>query len=135
MKTGPLDRLFSEYIRRRAIDLVGGCQRCLALKYDSTKEDGSVYEAYKYLDCSHYHGRTSKSVRWDEDNCIGLCFGCHQYLEHHPHEHEEFFKKHLGEQKWNMLLSRSRPGNKPDQASLILYYTHKVKHLRSEQNA
>jgi len=57
IKIDPLDALFSEYIRCRAIKEVHGCERCLAWKVD-----------YKGLECSHFHGRAQKSTRWDEDN-------------------------------------------------------------------
>lgn len=31
----------------------------------------------KKLQCSHYHGRATKSTRFDEDNCIALCYYHH----------------------------------------------------------
>ena len=89
----PLDKLFSEFIRRRAGH---GCERC-----------GHWKASYLELECSHFIGRAKKSVRWDEGNAAGLCFGCHQYLGSHPLEHVEWFKQRLGD-KFDLLLARSR---------------------------
>jgi len=110
IKIDPLDRLFSLYIRGR--DKV--CQRC----------GGKVQH------CAHFHGRARKSVRWDEDNACGLCFGCHQFLDSHALDKVEFFKARLGEDKYNMLNSRMRNMYpKPDKNLLMLYYTEKMQEV------
>ena len=116
MKLDPLDKLFSEFIRRRAMQRVGGCERCLNGKID-----------YKQLQCSHFHGRAKKSVRWDEDNAIGLCGACHMYLGARPTEHVEFFKKLLGD-KFDLLQTRSKPG-KPDKELIQLYLRQQIEKL------
>lgn len=109
IRIDPLDKLFSRYIRLR--DKV--CQRC----------GGKVQH------CAHFHGRSSKSVRWDEDNACGLCYGCHQYLDSHPVEKVEFFKSRLGE-KYDLLNARLRQIHpKPDKTLLYLYFTVKIKEL------
>ncbi len=105
-KRDPLDTLVSEFIRKRAIVRVGGCERCSSQKYDSTREDGSTYPAYMLLQCSHFIGRSTQATRWDEDNAAGLCGGCHMYLEHHPYEHTEWFTNHLGIEVMDLLRAR-----------------------------
>ena len=116
IKLDPLDILFSKYIRLRAMEMVGGCERCLSSKKD-----------YKGLQCSHFFGRSRKSVRWDEDNAAGLCFGCHQYLGSHPLEHTEWFKARLGERAFDMLNCRMRKTHpKPDRKLIELYYRQKL---------
>ncbi len=110
IKLSPLDKLFSIFIRQRAMQRVGGCERCLTPKRD-----------YNQLQCSHFHGRSRKSVRWDEDNAAGLCFGCHQHFTSHPLEHVEWFKKHLGEE-FDLLEGRMRIIGMPDVEVLTLYY-------------
>ena len=117
IKLDKLDVLFSQYVRMRAIKLVHGCERCLAYKKD-----------YKELQCSHFFGRSRKSTRWDEDNCAGICFGCHQYLGSHPLEHVEFFKERLGD-KFDLLQARMKIMGKPDKTALKLYYTELIKEL------
>ena len=107
-----LDILFSKYIRLR--DKV--CQRCLT-------HGNSIAAA-------HFHGRGSKSVRWDEDNACALCLGCHSYLDGHPLEKVEFFKNRLGEEKFNQLNGRYKiTWPKPDKALLTIYYNQKIREL------
>ena len=126
-KSDPLDSLFSEYIRRRAIRRVGGCERCLDEKPSNRREDGSIRPAYMELQCSHFVSRNVKSVRWDEDNAAGLCGGCHMYLEHNPHEHQAWFLSHLGEERYDLLQGRRRATGKPDRNALAIYYKTKLK--------
>ncbi len=119
MKLDPLDKLFSEFIRRRAIQRVGGCERCLTGK-----------TSYKQLQCSHFHGRARRSVRWDESNAAGLCPGCHMYLTAHPLEHVEWFKQYIGEVEFDLLQSRMRQTRpKPDQNLLMIYYRQKCEEM------
>ncbi len=90
-KADPLDTLFSEVVRRRAN---GRCERCLHRK------------SFEELQCSHYKGRSRKSVRWDLDNAAGLCLECHKYLEEHPEVHREWFRDRLGE-RFDLLNIRA----------------------------
>ena len=129
-KRDPLDTLFSEYVRRRALARVGGCERCKAQKHDTTREDGTTRPAYMDLQCSHYIGRTTKVVRWDEDNSAGLCGGCHTHLEHNPHDHHAWFFTHLGQDSYDMLQARRRHGQRPDRHALELYYKVKITQLK-----
>ena len=110
-----LDTLFSLYIRIRAMKRVGGCERCLKKK-----------TSYKQLQCSHFFGRAKKSLRWDEDNAAGLCFGCHQYLGSHPLEHTKWFEEYLGEAKFTLLQARERIIQKPDREAITLYLKDKI---------
>lgn len=87
-----LDKLFSEYIRKRAMKLVGGCQRCKTPKTD-----------YKQLDCAHNESRNKKSVRWHEDNAAGLCGGCHRYIDDNAADKVEFFRNLVGDFKYDAL--------------------------------
>lgn len=82
-----LDKLFSQYIRKKAIKLVGGCQRCLTPK-----------KSYKELQCIHFHSRRKMTVRFHENNAIGGCGACHLYLHGNPHDAVTFWQKHLGDE-------------------------------------
>uniref|UniRef100_A0A6H2A1D5 Uncharacterized protein n=1 Tax=viral metagenome TaxID=1070528 RepID=A0A6H2A1D5_9ZZZZ len=92
----------------------GGCERC-----------GTPKESYLKLQCCHFHGRSAKSVRWDEDNAAGMCMGCHTYLDGHPMEKVEFFKTLLGEEAFDKLNARYRQMGKPDKKMLMIYFTEK----------
>lgn len=126
----PLDKLFSEYIRRRALERVGGCERCLTFKNDIVKDNGESFPSYKQLQCSHFIGRARRAVRWDEDNAVGLCAGCHMYLTAHPTEHVKFFMDYLGEEKVDLLMARNRERTKPDIEAITLYYKEKIRELK-----
>ena len=125
IKISLLDSKFSEVIRRRAILNTGGCERCLTPKYDIQKDNGDIFKAWKLLQCSHFIGRATKSVRWDEDNACGLCGGCHMYLTAHPMEHVEFFKNRLGD-RYDLLQARTR-NIKPDKYAIYLYLNELLK--------
>lgn len=120
VRIDPLDKVVSEYIRKRAVVRCGGCERCLTPKM------------WKELQACHFHGRSRRSVRYDESNLIGACFGCHQYLDSHPLEKIEFFKTLLGEKEFELLNSRMRNIGKPDREALGIYYREKIKELDKE---
>lgn len=131
MKLDPLDRLFSEFIRRRAISRVGGCERCLSARYDILKDDGSVFPRWKQLQCSHFHGRSKKSVRWDEDNAAGLCGACHIRFGSQGEEHRQHFIEILGQEGFDLLNARASKPGKPDKKLLMIYYREKIKEYES----
>jgi len=125
-----LDKLFSEFIRKRAMVESGGCQRCLTQKRDIVKDNGELYPAYKQLQCSHFIGRSRKSVRFDESNAIGVCGACHLYLTAHPLEHVEFFKNKLGERAFDLLQARARTSAKYlDKEAIGLYLKAKIEEI------
>jgi hypothetical protein len=124
-----LDQLFSQYIRMRAIRIVGGCERCLTPKYDIQKDNGKVYPAWKQLQCSHFYGRSCQPTRYDSDNACGLCGACHMYLTSRPEEHRAFFLQRLGQESFDLLAGRMRIMGKADKEALYLYYTWKLKEI------
>lgn len=96
------DSKFSEYIRTRDN---WTCQRCLR-KYKE-KSQG--------LHCSHFFGRRNESVRFDPENCVSLCFGCHKYFDEHDREaYREFKIKQLGEKQFELLTIKARTPKKKD---------------------
>jgi hypothetical protein len=60
-----LDKLFSEFIRRRGS--VRGKNTCVSC--------GTVLP-WQRLQCGHYHRRVHLETRWDEDNCWPQCMAC-----------------------------------------------------------
>lgn len=61
-----LDKLFSEYIRRKYSDGNG-----MALCYTCQK-----YAHWKELQCGHFVSRAQLATRFSEDNCRVQCAGC-----------------------------------------------------------
>lgn len=130
VKIDPLDKLFSQYIRMRAIQLCGGCERCLTPKYDIEKEDGNIFPAWKQLDCAHLLGRWKKSIRWDVDNAIGACGGCHLVIDRDHSEKEAFIVSHLGQERYDLLKARARiPARYLDRAALTIYLKIKIREM------
>jgi len=93
IKISKADKYFSLYIRNKD----KRCMRCLRQL------------AVEELQCSHYFGRRMASVRWDENNCDSLCFGCHRFWEKEDREaYREFKIKQLGEKGFNQLNIKAR---------------------------
>ena len=116
-----LDKLFSEYIRKRAIKRAGGCERCQTWK-------GS----WKELDCAHYHSRRKYSTRWHELNACGLCGGCHFYLDSHPQEKIDFFRVLLNGdfEKLNISAEMMARYSDNDYTLTAIYLKQKIKELK-----
>ena len=112
----PLDKLFSQYIRMRAMSRVHGCERCGAWKAD-----------YKQLQCAHLISRWHKSTRWDEDAAVGLCGGCHLWIDHEAEEKLELLKSIIGEDKVLLLKARARtPARYLDKEAIRLYLMNQL---------
>jgi len=80
-----LDELYSEYIRKRAMYLTHGCQRCLSWKND-----------WHELQAAHCFGRGNGTTRHDIRNGAGICGGCHLYIDTHEEAKFDFFRKLIG---------------------------------------
>jgi 5-methylcytosine-specific restriction endonuclease McrA len=88
------DTLFSQYIKKRDKYT---CQRC-----------GKQPDP-RGLHCSHYFRRSHENTRHDPENCIALCFWCHQ-LWGHGEEREQytaFMRKKLGDKGFDLLQLRA----------------------------
>tara|TARA_A100001011_G_scaffold338019_1_gene368578 strand:- start:978 stop:1391 length:414 start_codon:yes stop_codon:yes gene_type:complete len=93
VKLFPSDVAWSKYIRTRDN---WTCQRCSKQYVPPTNA----------LHCSHYWSRGAWTVRFDEDNTMALCYGCHSYLGGNPQEHREFVLARLGQRKYDALQQR-----------------------------
>lgn len=95
VKPNKADRLFSKYIRNRDN---WTCQRC-----------GGQYEPpTRALHCSHYYRRGIHATRFDPENCIALCYGCHVRLESDKQgEYKDLMINRLGPTKFGELAFRS----------------------------
>ena len=109
-----LDILFSKYVRTKA---GWRCERC----GNTPKPRG--------LHCHHFHRRRKKSTRYDEDNCIALCRGCHQYLGENRDEEEALMVQRLGQERFDLLNVRAEILVKPDREAIRLYIKNKLREL------
>jgi len=64
-----LDKVFSEYIRRRSADQKGYVECFTCGKKDH----------WKKMQCGHFQSRKHYSTRWNEDNCQVQCVGCNMF--------------------------------------------------------
>tara|TARA_R100001230_G_C5647745_1_gene153168 strand:- start:98 stop:490 length:393 start_codon:yes stop_codon:yes gene_type:complete len=64
-----LDKVFSEYIRRRTADQKGYVECFTCGKRDH----------WKKMQCGHFQSRKHYSTRWNEDNCQVQCVGCNMF--------------------------------------------------------
>lgn len=113
-----LDTIFSIYIRRKnSINEIAQCITC-------GKKDH-----WKKMQNGHFMSRKHYATRWDEDNVEVQCMGCNVYR----YGEQYLFAKHLGEDKANELLVKSRQIKKftdADLLDLIDLYTNKVDNLQ-----
>lgn len=117
LKRSLADRLFSDYIRTRD---KGTCQRCF-----------TPYELpTSALHCSHFWGRGNKSVRFDPDNAMAACYGCHRWLTANPAAHRDFFLKRLGEKRFDVLGVRARTPTKIDEKLIVIALKEEMKRLK-----
>jgi len=84
-----LDKLFSEYLRKK----ISCCERC-----------GGATS--RKLQVHHFIRRRNYSVRYDDENCVVLCGGCHMYFHSHPIEEIEWTQNRLGD-RYDLLRARS----------------------------
>ena len=107
LKIFPSDSIWSKYIRTRDN---WTCQRC----------DKKYAPPTSALHCSHFWSRGSWSVRFDEDNCQALCYGCHSYLGGNPQEHREFILDKLGQKEFDALQKRRNTPLKSGEKKYLL---------------
>jgi len=86
------DARFSSQIRARD---GWRCQRCR-----SNPRPGGLH-------CAHHFTRRTKATRFDPDNALALCYGCHQYLDSHPVEKEAFWRAEIGDERFDALAARA----------------------------
>ena len=93
------DGLFSKIIRT-----YGRCRRC-----------GSISN----LQCAHIVSRWYHAVRWDFDNAVCLCSGCHVYYTYRPLEWEEWVDKIFGKEYHYKLKQKALTQTPPTYEEII----------------
>lgn len=100
------DAEFSKYIRERD----GKCKRC-----------GKLRGPNNPLTCSHFWVRQHKSVRFDPENCVAVCWmPCHKYHWEKEKQgaYRDFMLGWLGTRRYNALEKRARE-SKNEAAAII----------------
>lgn len=95
IKRDKYDAVFSDLVRCRAN---WTCEHCGKNYPDSSTRSG--------LHCSHHFGRRYQSTRYDPENAMSLCFGCHNKVAEDPDMHRRIFIEWLGEGGYQLLIER-----------------------------
>jgi Bacteriophage Lambda NinG protein. len=93
-----LDRVFSEYIRRRDAD-ENGLIRCISC--------GKIVP-WKESDCGHYINRKHNSTRYDEKNCNAQCRSCNRFDEGNIQGYRKGLIAKYGEKATELLEIKKR---------------------------
>ena len=108
MKLDKADIKFSKFIRTRD---KWTCKRC-----------GVTYpEKSQGLHCSHYWNRIHENTRFEPDNCVALCFGCHRLWDGDEREfYAKFKKEQLGEERFKSLEVQKNTYKKKDRKMSLM---------------
>lgn len=114
-----LDRVFSQYIRRRYADELGevNCVTC-------GKKDH-----WKKMQCGHFVPRNILSLRFDERNCNVQCYGCNVAKKGAMDEYALYMVKQYGNgilEELNMEKYKERKITSEEYQDLIDEYTDKL---------
>jgi len=118
-----LDKIFSEYIRRRDVDDHTGFGNCIDCGRETPFAEG---------DAGHFVGRRHFSTRWDEDNVHFQHRYCNRFLNGRQYE----YGKALG-YKADELVQKSHKVAKFDATHLqylIDIYKDKLSDLKKNQS-
>lgn len=78
------------------------------------------------LQWSHIISRgASPALKWDPDNSLALCVGCHIYWWHRSASSEdriELCRSRRGSAAYDLLVLRSKTTQKVDRMALLLWY-------------
>lgn len=89
------------------------------------------------LNSHHVFSRSNHSVRWDFDNGVCLCAGCHCLNNDSAHkaplEFAEWFKKKRGEKIYEHLRIKASQIYKPDYDLISIFLNNELKKAEEEQ--
>ena len=118
-----LDKIFSEYIRRRDVDDHTGFGKCIDCGRETPFSEG---------DAGHFVGRRHLSTRWDEDNVHFQHRYCNRFLNGRQYEYGQALGDRADE-----LIQKSHQVAKFDATHLqylIDVYKDKLAELKKNQS-
>lgn len=120
IKLRPSDIAFSQWVRLRD----GECLRCH--KPVELNEKGLPIS----LQASHFQGRGKESTRFDPENVIALCAGCHAYFTAFPAEHYMWQVDRMGQKAVDAVVLRSNLMGKRDDKMEVIRWRLALKELK-----
>tara|TARA_R100000388_G_scaffold64040_1_gene46675 strand:- start:632 stop:1021 length:390 start_codon:yes stop_codon:yes gene_type:complete len=117
-----LDKIFSEYIRRRNADDLGfiTCFTC------------GVKKHWKEQQAGHFQSRSHHSTRWDKVNVQVQCVKCNMYRQGEQYKFGLYLDERFGEGTAKDLENRAKTIvklNRVDYEEAITRYKQKLKEL------
>jgi hypothetical protein len=132
IKRTEADKWFSNYIRARDNFT---CQRC-GKKFPKYVEGGDN-TALMGLDTAHCFTRGHSMVRFDPNNAISLCYGCHSYADQNPEDVlYPLFKSKIGEEAFEELMRKKNipyRGVKKDQKMISKHFRELFREMLKQQ--
>lgn len=91
------------------------------------------------LHCSHYVGRGNYAVRFDPDNAVAHCYGCHVKFEGNPHNFMVWTLERLGQTLYDILIEKSNDlmlgkEARRSKAEIAAHYKAEFERMRSERD-
>lgn len=119
IKIDAADIAFSQYIRLR--------DRCCMRCYSPVKlnEKGMPVSHH----ASHFWGRGRENTRFDPENVVTHCHGCHAYLTANPEEHRAWKLKQIGQERYDALMLRANTYKKKDRRLELMIWREAIKSL------
>ena len=117
-----LDKLFSEYIRRRKANYLGlvNCFTC------------GVKKHWKEQQAGHFQSRSHHSTRWDEVNVQVQCIKCNMFRQGEQYKFGLYLDERYGKGTAKDLENRGKTIvklNRVDYEEAITRYKQKIKDL------
>ena len=122
MDLSKLDKVFSEYIRRRDADDYGRVKCCTC----------DMVAHWSEMDCGHFIPRTHLSTRFDEMNCHSQCKTCNQIMVGEMPKHGLYITQRYSIDTVSKLIAKSRKATHLMQHEideLVEVYKQKIKNL------
>lgn len=114
IKIDKYDSIFSLYIRCRDNFTCTKCGNRYRPPRTLEKLNKRLFDLYDNpafgdpmgLHCSHFWGRRSQSVRFDEANACAHCFHCHNFFSENPSDFVIWTNDRLGPDEYDKLQQR-----------------------------
>ena len=122
MNIDKLDKVFSEYIRKRDADEYGRVKCCTC----------DAVSHWSEMDCGHWQSRHNMGTRWDERNCHDQCKECNQTNGGMFEEHRIYIFNRYGSAVVDDLIYQARHNKKWIQFEIdemVQEYKEKIKQL------
>lgn len=73
-----------------------------------------------WLSWCHVFTRAIAATRWDPDNTFAWCSGCHRHLDLHWKQKERWVIHAIGQERFDAVERRARPGRRVDYGAVKL---------------